>query len=219
MSKSQENWIRTYWEKSAFWTHDGNAKRPHALLTSGKHSNGFFNSELVIEHPRLFMEAAQDLVNMLMADGLDIESIDRVVGPAMGAITLASNVAFCIDDLRQKTCLTAYAEKDGCGNMIFRKTYIKTGERLLIVEDVLTTGQTINAVVRHAKALGAIITPFVGVLVNRSGFATVDDRSIVALIDPHMPIWEANQCPLCAQGSEVIRPKGVINWERLNATY
>ena len=65
MISLSEKWMSMYEKGGALWVHDGNPLRPHALLSSGKHSDGFFNSELVMEDPSSFDEACEDLANLL----------------------------------------------------------------------------------------------------------------------------------------------------------
>lgn len=222
MFRNTDGWISQYQEKGALWFHDGNPKRPHALLTSGKHSDGFFNSELVMEDSLLLDEACSDLVELLRQNGVDINNVDRVVGPAMGAITLAHDISRHIGRERSRLCLRAYTEKEMAGDrkiMVFKKTSICSGECILPVEDVLTTGGSVGLTATTVTEADGIVLPFVGVLVNRSGLTEADDKKIVALIDRPMPMWTPNECPLCKKGSEAIRPKGTENWNRLNASY
>jgi len=81
--RTQEEWIGEYESLGALWIHDGDMSKPHAELTSGKHSNGFFNSSLVIQHPTLMVEAIRNLIGDLV-----LESGEHIViGSAMGAIT------------------------------------------------------------------------------------------------------------------------------------
>ena len=223
MPTASDKWKRRYGEKGALWIHDTNPLRPHALLTSGKHSSGFFNSELVMEDSLLLDDATHELVLLLARQGLVVNDVDRVVGPAMGAITLAHDVARHISEERTNgICLRAYTEKEGEGeskSMVFKKTTIRPGEHVLAVEDVLTTGGSVELTARAVRGGQGIVLPYVAVLVNRSGLVEVDGMKIVALIDHSMPTWEAAECPLCKQGSEALRPKGVENWTRLNAKY
>jgi len=93
MIRSTEEWMEQYTLKGALWIHDGNRLRPHARLHSKKHSSGFFNSEPVLEIPSLLDEACYDLLHLLKKAGFSSDDVDRVVGPAMGAITLADNLA------------------------------------------------------------------------------------------------------------------------------
>lgn len=249
MNRTSEDWVRSYNQANALWIHDHNPRRPHALLTSGKHSSGFFNSELVMEDPTFLDEAADDLVHLLIDEGIEIDDVERVVGPAMGAITLAHDMARHIVQNRftQKPCLRAYTEKetkivvmrlgqrctidqsDQCRDdivmgqpnkaMVFKKTNIRFGDHCLPVEDVLTTGGSVELTVKAIEKEGGIVLPFVAVLVNRSGLKMVGDKKIVALIDQEMPMWDPKDCPLCRQGSEAIRPKENENWARLNSAY
>lgn len=221
MIRKTDGWIEQYKQKGAFWIHDGNPQRPHALLTSGKHSSGFFNSELVMEDSILLDEACFDLVRLLEREGVTLNEVDRVVGPAMGAITLAHDISRHIGRARDRFCLRAYTEKetddDGRKIMTFKKTAIRSGELILAVEDVLTTGGSVELTSRAVWRSGGTLLPFVAVLVNRSGLTEVDGKKIVALIDRPMPMWAPDECPLCKEGSEAIRPKGTENWSRLNA--
>jgi orotate phosphoribosyltransferase len=167
-------------------------------------------------------EACFDLAMLLQQYGLDFKVVDRVVGPAMGAITVAHEISRHIGFSRARACLRAYTEKETGGEgklMVFKKTAIHSGERILPVEDVLTTGGSVNLTTTAVTLAGGIVLPFVAVLVNRSGLKEVSGKQIVALIDQPMPIWTPQECPLCKEGSEAIRPKGTENWARLNASY
>jgi orotate phosphoribosyltransferase len=109
------------------------------------HSDGFVNSELVFEDPLCLDEMCADLVELLAVRGAPLHEVDRVVGPAMGAITLAHDVARRIGYWRHWSCTRAYAEKEvvnGQNRMVLRRTSISPGESVLLVEDVLTTGQS-----------------------------------------------------------------------------
>jgi len=221
---NQDSWISSYQKKRALWLHDGNVKQPHALLTSGKHSDGFFNSELVMEDSNLLGSAALDLFNSLILNKLEVDTVFRVVGPAMGAITLAHDLSHCFSHGRKSNlypCLCAYTEKEGEGEnlrMVFKRTVIQKGEHILLCEDVLTTGGSVEMTMKAVEEAGGIILPFVALLINRSGLSEVKGKKIVALINKPMSMWKADECPLCKQGSEAIRPKGKENWARLNAT-
>jgi orotate phosphoribosyltransferase len=222
MHSKQGTWIAAYRRAGALWIHDGNLRRPHALLTSGKHSSGFFNSELVMQDPLLLDAACADLAHVLLEHRLPIETVDRVVGPAMGAITLAHDLARHLGTIRGRTCLRGYAQKqeDVPGtSMAFVRTPLQPGETVLAAEDVLTTGTSLSNMRAAAQAAGARVLTLVAVLVNRSGLVEVDGRRIVALIDQPMPLWAPGECPLCLAGSEAIRPKGAENWARLYADY
>lgn len=221
--RCQAYWMRRFQDIGALWVHDGNPRRPHAELTSdGRHSNGFFNAGVVAENPTYLDGAAGDLVDLLSREGFSLDVVDWVVGPAMGAITLAHDVARHIGYRRGFPCRCAYAEKevvDGRKRMVILRSIIKPGARVLLVEDVLTTGQSVGLVADAVREAGGVILPYMAVLVNRSGFTEVDGRKIISLVEKHMPKWTPEECLLCKEGSEAIRPKGVENWARLNAPY
>lgn len=217
----QKHWIQECQEHGALWLHDDNPKRPHALLASGKHSTGFFNMGILAENAELLDSAADDVVSLLAWQGLHLDDVDRVVGPAMGAITLAHAVARNIARKRNgRPCLCAYAEKSEDGaSMLFRRTNIRPDEHVLCVEDVITTGGSVEKVLAAIVQAGGHPLPFVGAILNRSDKVKIDGVWIVSLIDKPMPAWTQEECLLCRQGSEAIRPKGAENWARLTAIY
>lgn len=218
----QDDWIRAYQEKGALWIHDDNPKRPHALLTSGLHSNGFFNSKLVIPDEALLRDAARGLIASFALHGIRLGGIDGIVGPQTGATKLAEFISDEIEDITQDVCFSASPAKAGEGDaksMIFSDgdLAIVRGATVLLCEDVLTTGGSVELTAKAVADAGGIVLPFICVLVNRSGLTEVDGKKIVALIDKPMPMWTPEECPLCKEGSEAVRPKD--NWARLNATY
>ena len=220
-TRTAEEWINEYKKRNALWIHDDDPRRPHARLSSGKHSNGFFNSELVMEDPTMLDDACADLLHLLMQDDqFNMEDVDRVAGPAMGAITIAHDVARHISRKRSRPCLRAYAVKvflRGQEYMAFEKTRIDPGTRILFAEDVVTTGRSTDLTKAAVSEKNGIALPFVVALVNRSELGHVAGAKIFALINHHMPAWDQNECPLCELGSEAVPAKG--NWERLNASH
>ena len=219
--KTQEHWLDVLNQKKAIWLYNGKPSASHALLTSGNHSNGFVNSGIIAEDPRLLDEACAVLVEKLRQKRLDIGEADRVVGPAMGAITLANLIALNIAKKRHRTCFTSYTEKVVVGEnkiMRFARSQPRSGEMVLVTEDVLTTGSSVKSVIQAIEGLSDPtigILPYILVLVNRSGLAEIDGREIIALIDRPMIIWSPEDCPLCKGGSQAIRPKE--NWVELSA--
>jgi len=223
-----DRWVAEYKKRDALWIHDGNPRRPHALLTSGKHSSGFFNSGLVTEDPCLIRDACADLVGAV-AEEISLAPITHVIGPALGAIVMSHCMAMSIQRFKLGQCLSSFTEKvvdtDGTVRMVLKRSSLgsKTlGERseILVVEDVLTTGGSLEHTIEAVTQAGGHAAPVVAVLVNRSGLKTVrGGRKVISLIDKHMPVWEPADCPLCLQGSEAIRPKDAANWARLNSDY
>lgn len=219
---SMEDWVRAYKEKGALWIHDGNPKRPHALLTSGKHSNGFFNSRLVCADDELLQDAARDLLALYSEEGEHLRHIWVVVGPQTGATKLAQALAQEVASITGFECRFASPakhEEDGKRSMVFSDMDAEAvfGASLIVCEDVITTGGSVERTVAALEDRDATILPYILTLVNRSGLSEVRGRKIIALIDHEMPIWDPKDCPLCKLGSKAIRPKD--NWAELNAEY
>jgi orotate phosphoribosyltransferase len=220
MTRTTEDWIREYQRKDALWIHNGNAKRPHALLTSGKHSNGFFNSRLVIPDEVLLRDAASDLLELLgNSDEIDGFEVDIVVGPQTGATKLAELISGLLPDwgCSCRWASPAKNEQQGQKSMIFSDADLRRlpGSMVLLCEDVLTTCGSIDLTATAVTNAGGIVLPVILALVNRSGLTEVDGKNIIALIDRPMPMWTPDECPLCKVGSEALRPKD--NWAKLNA--
>ncbi|MES2985587.1 MAG: hypothetical protein V4686_00495 [Patescibacteria group bacterium] len=219
-TKTSEQWIKEYEKRDALWIHDGNPRRPHVKLRSGEHSNGFFNSELVLQDPMLMDEVCCAILTSIMAMGQHLSNIKRIVGPAMGAITIAHDVARHVTLRTGGVCFRAYTQKAPDGTMMFERTEIDPKDRIILVEDVITKGGSVMSTAAAVEKAGGIILPYVGAIVNRSGLHAVGGKAIVALITHHMPKWSAEECPLCAVGSGVVSdPKKNENWARLNMPY
>lgn len=212
---TKEEWMFSFSEMGALWVHDGNPRRPHALLTHGDHSSGFFNGSNVMGHPTVLRKACyqivtENLLNLLVKGSYP----DIVAGAANGSVTMASMIAELYDT---RMIFTEPVMVDGKKEMQLNRFSVESGGRILMVDDTITTGDTVLESIAIFEALGAKVYPFVVVLVNRSGMKDLNGREIIALVDHPMPKWEANECPLCEQGSVAIRPKG--NWDKLNAEY
>ncbi len=217
-------WIGQYKVKGALWIHDGNPIRPHALLTSDNHSNGFFNSRLVIPDEVLLREAATDLLKIFAIYGGGINLIDVVAGPQTGATKLAELLSDQINGYTRGESFFVSPEKskpDVAKSMIFsdEERDLLLGQTVLLCEDVITTGGSIGLTEKAIIEAGGKVLPFVLALVNRSGLTEVNGKKIIALINRDMPVYEPHDCPICKQGSEAIPAKDPANWVRLNAVY
>ncbi|TET32097.1 MAG: orotate phosphoribosyltransferase [Planctomycetota bacterium] len=193
------------------WIHGGGAA-PHALLTSGRHSNGYVNMTKVIENPMAAGDFCRALINALTLKGKP----DVVAGSAMGAITIAYQVAAVYGGRTR----AVYTEKVG-SEMVLKRFDIAAGEKVLVVEDTMTTGGTTVKTIQALKAAGCDVLPVCGVLVNRSGKSELDipgeaeKYKIVEVIKLDIESWDADKCPLCSAGSKALRPKE--NWKILNS--
>lgn len=161
----------------------------HFLLTSGRHSNRYMQCAQVLQYP-----AYTEALSRILADRFRNDGVDVVVGPAMGGIIVAYEVA------RQLGVRGIFCEREN-GVMTLRRGFsIQPGERILVVEDVITTGGSVMEVMEVTKARGGEVVG-VAVLVDRSG-GKVDlgvrtEAALVMEIDS----WEADSCPLCREGT------------------
>jgi orotate phosphoribosyltransferase len=202
-------WMQEFVQAGAIWIHSGFATQPHALLTSGLHSDGFVNCTYVTQRPALLrgILTAHDGLQPHLPTGKD--KPDWVIGSAMGAITFAYAVA------EQVGARAAFTEKDGEAMKLTRFD-LEPGAQILIVEDVLSTGgSTLKTIegVRAATSDRVQFLPFILCLVNRSGSAELGPYRVRALLEPEIHNWDAEECPLCRQGSKAVRPKA--HWKEL----
>lgn len=198
-----------------FWKHDGNNKRPHAELTSKKHSDGFFNGSGIIAFPDRTTFICGEMIQHLFKAGVFPRThFDRIFGSSYGANDLSFELG------RQMHVPRGFTDKGEGKSMINKRFYFPKGTRILPCEDVLTTGDTTRNTISALEESDAVVINIVLVLCNRSGLWDLDGRKIISPLDIHMPTWdvpEGEECPLCKAGSEALRPKG--NWDKLTAKY
>ena len=210
--------IILHWFKraDAGWTHDGNPKSPHAVLHSGKCSNGYFNCSRIFCYPNLCAILASQLVQKI-----SFREIDWVVSSSYAAITFGHEVAKVLG------ARFGFTEKDSEDpkKQIWKRFSIPKNSNVLQIEDLITTSDTFKEV-RRAVTEGNPETinflPFVGALIHRPETLPMSyqigkkKREIVhveALIEKE--IWTAEQkdCHLCSAGSERLSPKS--HWAEL----
>jgi orotate phosphoribosyltransferase len=166
----------------------------HFLLTSGRHSACYFEKFRILEHP-----GDADRLCTQMAEHFKSTGIDVVVGPTTGGIILAFAVA------RHLGVRALYAEKSPEGRGFFRGMALSPGERVLVVDDVLTTGgsvkDTIAAVERGGGKLQGI-----GVLIDRSEGPLNLRAPVFSLYRQVVESFLPGDCPLCKAGSTPVAP-------------
>jgi len=169
----------------------------HFLLASGLHSPVYWEKFRVLQFPNYTEQLCR-----LIADHFRKQKIQVVAGPTTGGIILAFEVA------RQLGVRGIFAEKEGEKERAFRRGFgINPGERVLIVDDILTTGSSIRQVMAAATRHGGIIVG-IGVLVDRS------EQRIefgVPLFSCHRAVtitYPPQDCPLCAAKIPLVRPGG-----------
>jgi len=172
----------------------------HFLLSSGLHSHQYMQSAILLQDPKIATELGRSLADLFP------ESIDAVISPAIGGLLIGNEVA------RAKNCRFLFTEKDDKGRAVLRRGFeIQPDERLIIIEDVITTGlssKEVMNVIYHqdGKLIG------IGCLVNRSGMNTIpalgsDWQGSVRQLLPHsIETWTQANCPLCKKGSPAVKP-------------
>jgi orotate phosphoribosyltransferase len=168
----------------------GAVRSGHFLLTSGKHSEVYVEKARVLEEPEITARLGREIASWY-------EGVETVVSPAVGALPLGFAVALAAG------ARFVYAEREG-GRMALRRGFeIARGERVLVVEDVVTTGGSAGEVWDLVGALGA----------ERLGVATLVDRSSGDLPFPLRSLarvtaraYDPSDCPLCARGLDVESP-------------
>lgn len=166
----------------------------HFLLSSGLHSPHYVQCALALQHPEVAARLAGEIVNRFRGDRVQV-----VIGPAMGGITLAYEVA------RQLGARAIWAERVDGGMVLRRSLTVAPQEAVLVVEDVVTTGGSANEVVRLMERLGSRVVG-VGAIVDRSGGTqdfTVRFEPLVRLAAPN---FEPSACPLCLAHVPLTKP-------------
>jgi orotate phosphoribosyltransferase len=167
----------------------------HFVLTSGRHSGQYCQCIRALERP----EYAEELGRMI-ADLFRDERVDVVVAPALGGIVIGYEVA------RALKVRSMFAERVE-GDMILRRGFkVNPGERVLIVEDVVTTGGSVREVASLVREAGGEVVGF-GFIMDRSGGGADLGGPARALHTAAMESYEASACPLCATGEiEPVKP-------------
>ncbi len=160
----------------------------HFLLTSGRHSNQYMQCAKILQYPNYAEEIAKGLAEEFKDDQIDI-----VVGPAMGGIIIAYELA------RQLNCKNLFAERED-GKMTLRRGFtIPEGARVLVAEDVITTGGSVKEVIDIVKEQGGELAG-VAVLVDRSNGNIDFGTKLRAALTVDVVSYEAEECPLCREG-------------------
>jgi len=168
----------------------------HFRLTSGLHSPGYLQCALVLQHPA-------DAERLGAAIAVRVRELrpTAVLSPALGGIVIGQEVG------RALGIRAIFAERQDGGLTLRRGFIISEADRVLVVEDVLTTGGSTRETIQVARAAGGYVVGAAS-LVNRGGPSVEDTLGVpyVSLLRIDLPTFEPDQCPLCAKGLPVIKP-------------
>jgi orotate phosphoribosyltransferase len=164
----------------------------HFRLSSGLHSPNYVQCARLLEHPRHAKAIGSDLAAR-------ISGADKIVAPALGGVIIGYTVA---DALGLPFVFTE--RKDGA--MTLRRGFtIGEGEKVVIVEDVVTTGKSTRETADVVSKLGGKVVGFASIL-NRSGKANPFDAPYEALLALDLDTYSEESCPLCAKGAPLDAP-------------
>jgi orotate phosphoribosyltransferase len=171
--------------------------RGHFKLTSGKHSEWYFEKIRLIEKPCVLERIVELLVDKIRGDNLEF---DYVVSPAYGAIAIGFLAAL---KLNKKFAFSQRVEE----KMAFRPGWAGLdGSRAIIVEDILTTGGSVQEVVESLKTKAVAVTG-VYVLVDRTaGAVPIGGLPVGSLLPLKVEAFEPEACPLCRAGQALVKP-------------
>ena len=166
----------------------------HFRLTSGLHSPGYLQCALVLQHP-----AEAEAFGAAIADRVRSLGPDVVLSPALGGIVIVQEVA------RALRVRAFFAERQD-GRLTLRRGFsLEPGEKVLVVEDVVTTGGSTQETIDVARAASATVVGAAAIS-DRSSCKQRIDVPFHALATISLPMYEAESCPLCAEGKPVIKP-------------
>lgn len=160
----------------------------HFELPSGLHSSAYFQTAAVLQYPHVAQKIAKALTSQFQSEP------DLVVTPGTSSVILGQEVA------RIFKCRAIFTEKEQEVMRFGRNFKINRGERVLIIEDVLTTGQRIAEAAALAQAYGAKIVG-VGVIIDRSTQKPPFALPIRSLVSYPLEVWPPDSCPQCLSGT------------------
>ncbi len=172
----------------------------HFVYTSGKHGSGYINMDMMFPHTSLVSTICNELAAPFASE------FDTVVAPATGGIVLAVLTA------RETGAKGVWADKDGDGGFEFERAgFVEQvrGKRVLVVEDLLTTGGSVEKVCREVEKAGGVVVG-VSVVCNRGG-VTAADLQVVRLeqlAQVQFQAYEPSECPGCEAHVPIVEDMG-----------
>lgn len=176
----------------------------HFLYTSGRHGSQFLQAARVLQYPQNVELFGTRIYQMWD----DIPTPDIVVGPATGGILLANAVARWFPE-----CRSMYTEKDGKGGQILQRGFkVYHDDKVLVVEDITTTGGSAKKAADYLKSIGAQILG-ISVLIDRSAGEAEKtmDYPFRPLSRLDMESWLPEDCPFCKNGIPLINPDQIVS--------
>ncbi len=166
----------------------------HFLLTSGRHSDKYMQCAKIFQYAKYSEPLCKEL-----ADQYKNDNIELVIGPAIGAIQMSYEVG------KQLGVKNIFAEREN-GEMTLRRGFtIEEGQRVLVVEDVVTTGGSVREVIDLVKANGGVVAG-VGSIVDRTGGKIDFGVPYKSAFSMDITSYEPDECPICKTGAPLVKP-------------
>ena len=166
----------------------------HFLLSSGLHSEQYLQSALVLQQPDIATKLC-----LALAENFKNSGIEVVIAPALGGVFVSHETA------RALGVRALFAERVH-GELLLRRGFaIKPGERVLVVEDVITTGKSTKETIEVVRKAGGVVIA-AGSLVDRSGGKADLGVPYKSLVTLDVPTYTPEACPLCKAGSTPVKP-------------
>ena len=193
----------------AIYRESGALLSGHFILSSGKHSANYLQSAKVLEDPKRAELLADELAKIIQEAGVEV---DTVCAPALGGVIAGYELA------RALGVRSIFVERKGGAMELRRGFEVAQGEKVLICEDIITTGGSALEAATIIESLGAEVVAFAA-LANR-GFCSrygmdkepkaecrlPTSKPLFALEDFEFEIYDPSDCPLCKEGSEAVKP-------------
>jgi orotate phosphoribosyltransferase len=177
-----------------FFRRSGALLDGHFRLSSGLHSTGYLQCALVLQHP-----VHAEALGRALADRTRAWRPTVVLSPALGGIVIGHEVA------RALGVRAVFAEREDGALTLRRGFVLGEADRVLVVEDVVTTGASTRETMQVAVAAGAQVVG-AAAIVDRGEGAPRLDVPLQALIEISLPTYQPETCPLCAKGLAVVKP-------------
>ncbi len=170
----------------------------HFVFVSGLHADTYVNKNAMYPYTAEVSKLCRAIAERFAGSGVDV-----VIGPATGGIILSQWVAHHLSDIEHREIYGAYADKDGDG-FVIKRGYndLIAGKKVLVVEDLVTTGGSLRKVIEAARTAGANVIGAVA-LCNRGGVTAEmigNPPVFVSMLTVELEQWSAESCDLCKSG-------------------
>ena len=173
----------------------------HFVGTSGLHFDTYINKDFLYLHTKETSRICE-----ILAEKFKNAGVESVVGPALGGIILSQWTAYHLSEINGREVLAVYTEKSSEGGQIFTRGYENyvRGKRVLVVEDIVTTGGSLFKTIKAVQNAGGIIVSACAMVNKNEGIReNLSGVPFYALSNLFIPAYESSVCPLCQSGVPV----------------